>query len=86
MSFQGQIKFTQLGVLKLGEYASTNQRVLVYDMNKIQRAKFAIRGLLGQDFLSRFNLFIDNARGVLCIDDSGAMEASVRGGLQAVRK
>jgi hypothetical protein len=86
MSLQGQIKFTQLGVLKLGKSASTNQRVLVYDMNKIQRARFAIRGLLGQDFLSRFNLFIDNAHGVLCIDDSGAMEASLKGGLQAEGK
>ena len=86
ISVQGQIRYAQLEMLKLGRYASTNLRVLVFDMNKIQRAKFAIRGLLGQDFLSRFNLFIDNARGVLCIDDSGAMEASVRGGLKAVRK
>ena len=82
----GQIRFAQLEMLKLGKYASTNQRVLVYDMNKLQRARFAIRGLLGEDFLSRFNLFIDNAHGVLCIDDTGAMEASLRGGLQADRK
>ena len=86
MSFHGQIKFAQIEMLKLGEYASMNHRVLVYDMNKIQRARFAIRGLLGQDFLSRFSVFIDNAHGVLCIDDTGAMEASVKGGLQAEGK
>jgi len=60
--------------------------VLVYDMNKLQKAGFAIRGLLGEDFLSRFNLFIDRAHGVLCIDDTGTMEASLIGGLQAERK
>ena len=86
ISLRGQIGFAQLEMLKLGKYASTNQRVLVYDMNKLQRAKFAIRGLLGEDFLSRFNLLIDNAHGVLCIDDSGAMEASLRTGLQAEEK
>jgi hypothetical protein len=53
---------------------------LVYDMNKIQIARFAIRGLLGDDFLSRFNVFIDNAHSVLCIDDTGAMQARVKGG------
>ena len=86
ISLQGQIRFAQLEMLKLGKYASTNQRVLVYDMNKLQKAGFAIRGLLGEDFLSRFNLFIDRAHGVLCIDDTGTMEASLIGGLQAERK
>ena len=39
-------------------------------------------GLLGEDFLSRFNLFIDRAHGVLCIYDTGTMEASSIGWLQ----
>jgi predicted aspartyl protease len=86
ISFEGQIKFAHLEMVKLGEYASTNRRVLVYDMNKLQRARFAIRGLLGQDFLSGFNVFIDNTHSVLCIDDTGAMEASVKGGLQGEAK
>ena len=86
MSVRGQTKFAQLQRLKLGGYASTNQRVLVYDMIKLQRAGFAIRGLLGQDFLSRFDVFIDNARSVLCIDDTGAMEANVKGRLRPEEK
>ena len=82
MSFQGQIKFAQLQLLRLGENSSTNHRVLVYDMRQVQRAKFALRGLLGQDFLSEFNVFIDNAHGVLCIDNTGAMEARLKRGLE----
>jgi hypothetical protein len=86
VSFKGQIKFAQLQILTLGKSFSTNQRVLVYDMTKLQSARVAVRGLLGQDFLSGFNVFIDNAHGVLCMDDSGAMEASMKDGLQARRK
>ena len=86
MSVRGQTRFAQLETLKFGGHASTNHRVLVYDMIKVQRAGFAIRGLLGEDFLSRFDVFIDNAQSVLCIDDTGAMEASVKGRLRAERK
>jgi hypothetical protein len=77
-SVQGQTKFAQLTTFELGDYGSINQRVLVYDMNKIQRAGFSIRGLIGEDFLSRFDVFIDNAHSVLCIDDTGTMGASVK--------
>jgi predicted aspartyl protease len=82
ISFQGQIKFAQVEMLKLGENGSTKHRVLVYDMKKVQGVRFALRGLLGEDFLSRFDVFIDNAHSVLCMDDTGAMEAGVKGGLQ----
>lgn len=86
VSVRGQTRFAQLDSLKLGDYASTDQRVLIYDMIKVQRAGFAIRGLLGQDFLSRFDVFIGHAQSVLCIDDTGAMEASVKGRLRAEGK
>ena len=78
VSVQGQTTFAHLDTLELGNYASLNHRVLVYDMNRMQKAGFAIRGLLGEDFLSRFDVFIDNAHSVLCIADSGAMEPSVK--------
>ena len=80
VSLQGQSKFAQLDSLEVGNHGSTNQRVLVYNMNRLQEAGFAIRGLLGQDFLSRFDVFIDNAHNVLCIDDTGALRAGVKGG------
>ena len=83
MSLHGQSKFAQVDSLEVGNHVSTNHRVLVYNMNGLQRAGFAIRGLLGQDFLSRFDVLIDNAHNVLCMDDTGALEAGlmVRGNL-----
>ena len=80
LSVQGQAKFAQIDSLEVGDHVSTRQRVLVYNMGRLQQAGFAIRGLLGQDFLSQFDVFIDNAHNVLCIDDTGALRAGVRRG------
>ena len=77
MSLQGDTKFAHLDTLEVGGHALTSQGVLVYDMKNLQGAGYAIRGLLGDDFLSRFDVLIDHAHSVLCIDDTGAMEAGV---------
>src|SRR3974390_1057159 len=66
MSLQGGTKSAQLDALEVGGHVSTNQGVLVYDMKNLQGAGFAIRGLLGEDFLSRFDVLIDHAHSVLC--------------------
>jgi hypothetical protein len=80
VSFQGQTAFAEVDSLQVGNHVSTNHRVLVYNMNRVQEAGFPIRGLLGEDFLSRYDIFIDNAHNVLCIDDTGSLRAGVRGG------
>jgi|ERR1700757_4511453 predicted aspartyl protease len=77
VSFKGEAVFAQLDTLEVGDHTSTNLGVLVYDMKNLQAAGFAIRGLLGEDFLSRFDVLIDNAHSLICLDDTGAM----RGGL-----
>ena len=35
--------------------------------------------ILGQDFLEHFDMLIDNAHNLLCLDNSGALRANVRG-------
>lgn len=77
MSLQGGAMFAQVGSLSVGEHASKNVNVLVYDMKSLQAAGFAIRGLLGEDFLSKFDVLIDNAHNVLCLDDTGAMRGDI---------
>jgi hypothetical protein len=42
-------------------------------------ANHAVRGILGEDFLERYDLLIDNAHRLLCLDDSATMRASVKG-------
>ena len=79
VSFQGPALFAQLDQLKVGDHSANNQGVLVYNMKSLQGAGFALRGLLGEDFLSRYDVFIDKAHSVLCIDDTGAMLQEMNG-------
>jgi hypothetical protein len=57
----------------------TNQKVLVYDLHNLHSADLHIQGILGEDFLEHFDMLIDNVHSVLCLDDSSAMRADVRG-------
>jgi hypothetical protein len=79
VSFQGPALFAQLDDVELGDHAAINQGVLIYDMKRLQAAGFAIRGLLGADFLSRFDVLINHALKIVCVDDTGAMLQGVNG-------
>jgi Aspartyl protease len=79
MSFQGPALFARLDRLKLGDHVATRQSVLLYNMKNVQGSGFAIRGLLGEDFLSRYDVLIDKAHNVLCIDDTGEMLKGMNG-------
>ena len=70
--------FAQIDTLQVGDHVAANQRVLVYDMKGIQAVGFGIHGLLGEDFLSHFDMFIDRAHNSLCIDDTGAMSDGMK--------
>ena len=71
--------YAQLDQLEAGSHAVTNQRVLVYDLQNLQATGLNIQGVLGEDFLERFDMLIDNAHSMLCLDDSNAMRAEVKG-------
>ena len=71
--------FAQIGLIESGSQAVANQDVLVYDLANLQSAGLDVRGVLGEDFLERFDILIDNAHDLLCLDDSGTMRAEVKG-------
>jgi len=77
-SFQGPAVFSKLDRFEVGDHVATNQPVLVYNMKNVQADGFPLHGLLGEDFLSRYDVLIDKAHNVLCIDDTGAMVESMR--------
>jgi hypothetical protein len=79
VSLKGAAGFAQLDTLEVGDHRVADQGVLVYDMSSVQEAGFGVRGLLGEDFLSRYDVLIDNARKVVCMDDTGAMRAGMNG-------
>jgi hypothetical protein len=69
---------THLDLLEVGSHAITHQRALVYNLRN-RRGALDIKGVLGEDFLARFDVLIDTAHKLLCLDSSGAMRAEVNG-------
>jgi hypothetical protein len=52
---------------------------IVEDLGTIQAADVRIRGVLGENFLSHFDLFIDYAHKLFCLDQTTAMRDTLRG-------
>ena len=71
--------FAQLDLVEAGSHSVAHQRVLVYDLHKLRSSDLYIQGILGEDFLQNFDMLIDNAHRLLCLDNSAAMRAGVKG-------
>ena len=76
---QESVALARLDQTDVGTYALANQQVMVYDLGRLRSASLPIRGILGWDFLGRFDLLIDNAHRLLCIGNSASMRADVKG-------
>jgi Aspartyl protease len=85
----------RVGIISIAGYAQTSATLLdslevdsnevekspamVQDLRQIQAADRRIRGVLGESFLSHFDLLIDYEHKTLCLDQTSAMRNSVRG-------
>src|SRR5277367_6013186 len=85
----------RVGLVSVGTFASAPATVLdtleadskvlekspaiVQDLRQIQAADPRIRGVLGESFLSHFDLLVDYGHKLLCLDATNAMRDSVRG-------
>jgi hypothetical protein len=79
VGFDAAASVAQLDVLEVGSHAVANQKVVVFDIQNPHSADLHFRGVLGEDFLSQFDMLIDNAHNLLCLDDSARMRADVKG-------
>ena len=71
--------FAQLDLVEAASHVVARQKVLVYDLQNLHSADLYIQGILGEDFLEHFDMLIDNAHRLLCLDNSDAMRAQVKG-------
>jgi hypothetical protein len=67
--------FAEAERIEAGSSSVTDERVLVYDLHNIP----GVRGVLGVDFLEHFDMLIDYAHKVLCLDETGQMKGAVKG-------
>jgi hypothetical protein len=79
VGFQTAASFAQLDLLEVGSHAVANQKALVFDIKNPQSVDLHFRGVLGEDFLGQFDVLIDNAHSLLCLDDSATMRANMKG-------
>lgn len=78
-AFRESASFTQLDLLEAGSHAVANQKVLVVGVLNLRSVDSHIRGILGEDFLEHFDMLVDFRHRLLCLDDSAAMRAEVKG-------
>ena len=74
-----QASVTVLDSLEANSRVVEKPLAVVQDLRQIQAADSRIRGVLGENFLAHFDLFIDYEHKLLCLDDTNAMRESVHG-------
>jgi hypothetical protein len=74
-----QSPLTVLDTLEAASRAVEKTVAAVQDLRQIQKADPRIRGVLGENFLAHFDLLIDYAHKLLCLDGTGAMRERLRG-------
>jgi hypothetical protein len=72
--------FADLDLLEAGSHSVAKHPVAVQDLQPLQTADLHFRGIVGGDFLGHFDVLMDYAHRMLCLDDTKVMQAAVKGG------
>jgi hypothetical protein len=79
-AFSTYASFADLDLLEAGSHSVANYPVAVHDLQPLQAADLHFRGIIGGDFLGHFDVLLDYAHRMLCLDDTKVMQAAVKGG------
>ena len=77
--FSTYASFADLDLLEAGSHWVANHPVVVQDLQPLHAADLHFRGILGGDFLGHFDVLMDYAHSMLCLDDTKVMQAAVKG-------
>jgi Aspartyl protease len=77
--FRTTSSVVQLDRLGVGPYAVAKLAALEFNVQNIRPYNSSVRGILGEDFLLQFDMLIDNAHSVLCLDESTVLRAKLKG-------
>ena len=69
----------RLDLIEVGPQRIASLEVVLFNLQKLQSSGLDVKGILGEDFLEHFDMLIDNAHNQLCLDNSAAMQAQVKG-------
>ena len=77
--FHTSASTAQLDQLEVGSHTVAHMEVVVYDLRDLKAIDLQVRGILGEDFLQHFDMLIDNAHKLLCLDESRSLRAEIKG-------
>jgi hypothetical protein len=80
VGFSTQASLAYLDLLEAGSHSVAHHLVVVPDLHPLQPADLHFRGTIGGDFLGHFDVLMDYAHSMLCLDDTKVMQAAVKGG------
>ena len=75
----GRRAYTQLARIEVGGHPVNDVLAVIESLAELHGADPRIRGIVGESFLTHFDLLIDNEHQALCLDDTGAMTAAMKG-------
>jgi hypothetical protein len=70
---------TQLDSVQAGSHSVDAVLAVVQDPGQIQAMDPRVRGILGTNFLAHFDVLIDYAHSLLCLDEGKLMQATLKG-------
>jgi len=79
IGFQNSTPIVHVDELAVGVKTVSDLRVLVSNLASRKSSGLHIEGILGEDFLRRFDMLIDNTQSLLCLDDAGLMRTGMTG-------
>jgi hypothetical protein len=74
-----KVPLVSAAVVEAGPVAVHDLQIAVEGLGQIQVQNPNLRGILGSNFLSRFDLLIDHGHKMLCFDDSRQMQQAMHG-------
>jgi Aspartyl protease len=80
VGFSTNASFAYVDLLEAGSHSVENHPVELQDLQSLQGADLHFRGILGGNFLGHFDVLMDYAHRMLCLDDTKVMRAAVKGG------
>lgn len=69
-----EVKLVRLDLIETGHFSVQQPLVAVQSLAQIQGDNPKVRGILGENFLTHFDLLIDYAHPILCLDDTNQMQ------------
>jgi Aspartyl protease len=79
VAIQSRRAFAFLDLIEVGNHSVSHSLAVIQDIAELRAADRGIRGILGENFLSRFDLLIDNRQQILCLDESRSLAQAVKG-------